>query len=62
MTVKELHDITKRLVEEGHGDSRVLFDTEAQTFDYHMASIDSAHHETEPEPHLALHEDRPHRG
>lgn len=62
MTVKELHDLTGHLVEWGHGESPVLFDTEAQTYDCHMVSIDRAHHEMEPEPHLGLHEDHPHRG
>jgi hypothetical protein len=60
MTVKELHELTAQLIEQGHGDSPVMFDTEAQTFHYHMASVDVAHHEDEPEPHLGLHEDKPH--
>jgi hypothetical protein len=61
MTVKELYEITKNLVEQGHEDVRVLFDTEAQAYDCHMVNVDQAFYETEPTPHLALSENAPHR-
>lgn len=60
MTIQELYDALKEAVEHGHGGDPVLFDTEAQWYDCHMVSVDSARHETEPEPHMGLHEDAPH--
>ena len=56
MTVKQLHEITSQLIKEGHGHVPVLFDTEAKTYNYHMASVDQAFFEEEPTPHLSLHE------
>lgn len=61
MTIRELYEKTKALVEAGHGDHPVLFDTEAQCYDCHMVSVDSAYFEKEPRPHLGLHENAPHR-
>jgi len=60
MTVEQLHKITGQLIKEGHGLAPVLFDTEAQTYHYHMASIDEVFFEEEPYPHCGLHENIPH--
>jgi len=62
MTVIALSQVLNRLIEQGHGMARVLFDTEAQTYDYHMASVDRWSYEKEPEPHLSLSENKPHHG
>lgn len=37
------------------GIEEILFDTEAGTFDYHMATVDAAYVEMEPHPHVSLH-------
>lgn len=60
MTIRQLWEIVTHLVAEGHGDAPVLFDTEAQTYHYHMAQVDFAHYGEEPQPHLALGENTPH--
>ena len=39
-------------------DVDVYFDTEAQTFKYHMAKIGSVYAEQHPRVHVALHEER----
>lgn len=61
MTVKELRDFLSNAAYEGFGDAEVLFDTEARTFDYHMAKVGRAFLVTEfdPErPFVSLHEEQ----
>jgi len=60
-TVKELFDFLAPLVQDGKGYYPVYFDTEARTFEYHMARIGRAYAEEEAfpnEPFVALHEVR----
>ena len=45
MNIKELHKICCDLVDQGHGDKDVVFDTEAQCFNVHLVSIKSADYE-----------------
>lgn len=58
MTAKELADLLNKVVADGHGDCDVLFDTEARTFNYHMAKVGSAFFENEAygRPVITLHE------
>ena len=42
MNVKELYDICKNAIEDDKGDSRVMFDTCAQSFDVHRVEVSSA--------------------
>lgn len=60
MTVEQLHKILTEIIAQGNGSVPIFFDTEAQTYHYHMAKVDLAFFEEEPEPHLSLHEDCPH--
>jgi hypothetical protein len=46
-TVKELFGFLEQLVKDGHGDAIIMFDTEARTFEYHMAKIGRAYHDKE---------------
>lgn len=57
-TVKELHEYLDGLVQIGKGDLPVLFDTEAKTFNYHMAQVGDAYYEEQPYEHVQLHEKR----
>lgn len=57
-TVQELRDYLDGLVQIGKGELPVYFDTEAKTFNYHMAKVGQAYHEDEPTPHVQLHEER----
>lgn len=57
-TVQELFDFLEQLIHDGKGGLPILFDTEAQTFNYHMAKIDRAYQEDEPYPHVQFHEER----
>lgn len=38
-TVKELHQFLGKLVKLGKGDVPIYFDTDARTFEYHLAKI-----------------------
>lgn len=61
MNIKELYCILDAAIEAGYGHAGILFDTEARTFDYHMAKVGSAYLETEfdpDRPFLSLHEER----
>lgn len=61
MTVKELRDFLDNAVFDGFGHAEILFDTEARTFNYHMAKVGAAYLETDifPErPFVSLHEER----
>jgi len=60
MIIKELYEIISQLVAAGHGEVPVLFDTEAQTYHYHMETVDSAHLEEDPYLHLCLASTSPH--
>ncbi len=42
-TVQELYDFLAQVIKDGHGDAEILFDTEARTFNYHMAKVGSAY-------------------
>jgi hypothetical protein len=60
-TAKELLDFLEQVVHDGYGEAEVLLDTEARTFDYHMAKVGRAYvnNETDPEyPFVSLHEQR----
>lgn len=43
MNVEELFKILEVAIDEGYGDCPIYFDTDARTFDYHMAKIGRAH-------------------
>ena len=55
LKIKELIDKLE-LAYKKHGDIPIYFDTEARTFEYHMALIGSANINEEPEKHISLHE------
>lgn len=56
MKLKDLSDLLLSMLHGGASpDTPVYFDTEAARFNQHMVSIDSAHYEEEPEPHVGLH-------
>jgi hypothetical protein len=57
MTVSELCHFLMDLIKQNKGHLPIYFDTEARTFDFHMARIGSAFCEEEPIEHVALHED-----
>ena len=50
MTAQELLNELEQVVRDGYGHAEVLFDTEAKTFDYHMARVKFASLETEFDP------------
>lgn len=50
MTINELYRILELAIHDGHGDSEIFFDTEARTFNYHMAKISKAFLEDEVNP------------
>ena len=54
MNVKELHEICKKAIEDGKGDSAVVFDSCAVCFDVHLIDVSSAYIESEPEEYLIL--------
>lgn len=59
MTVDELFKILELAIHDGHGHAKILFDTEAKTYEYHMAEVKAAYLNTEPfpdEPYISLHE------
>jgi hypothetical protein len=61
MTIEQLSKILNKAVEDGYGEADILFDTEARTFEYHMAKVGSAYMETDAffdRPFLSLHEER----
>jgi hypothetical protein len=61
MTALELLKVLQEAVDTGYGHAEILFDTEARTFDYHMAAVGKAYLETGfiPErPYISLHEKR----
>lgn len=43
MTVNELFRVLELAIHDGHGDAQVYFDTEARTYNYHLANIGSAY-------------------
>jgi hypothetical protein len=53
LTCTELVKILQEAIDK-HGDIPIYFDTEARTFNYHMALISRAFIETLPEKHIAL--------
>lgn len=61
-SAKDLLDFLSELSAKGVDlDMPVLFDTEARTFNYHMAKIGDAYQESEffsGYPYISLHEDR----
>ena len=60
MTVEELFRELELAIHDGFGHAEVFFDTEAKTFDYHMAKVGSAYLEKESfadEPFFSLHEE-----
>lgn len=65
MTIYDLFLILKEAVNDGHGDGPVYFDTEAQNYDYHLASVDKActnlSFDIEGRAIMTLHENSPHR-
>lgn len=59
-TVQELFDFLEQVIHDGYGKAEILFDTEARTFEYHMAKIGNSYLETEPfpeRPFISLHEE-----
>jgi len=58
MKAKDLIKVLEEGIEKFGEDVRVMFDTEARMYDYHMAVIGSAHAEKYPGPHIGLHEVR----
>lgn len=61
MTAKELYDFLGTVIFDGYGEAEVLFDTEARTFNYHMAKVGRAYLEIEPfpdRPFVFLYEER----
>jgi hypothetical protein len=44
-TVKEAAAFFSDLVAKGHGEAEIMFDTEARTFNYHMAKVGRAYHQ-----------------
>jgi hypothetical protein len=59
MTANQLCAFLEKVINDGYGHAEILFDTEAKTFDYHMAAVGSAYLETEPfpdRPFVSLHE------
>jgi len=50
MTAQELFYELAEVVKSGYGHAEVLFDTEARTFEYHMAQVKFASLETEFDP------------
>ena len=42
MTVKELHAVLTKAIEEGNGEAEVCFDAEARSFDAHLINVDGA--------------------
>jgi hypothetical protein len=59
MTCKELWKQLEAIIVNGGGDAEVMFDTEARTFDYHMAVVGGADYEQLPKPHVCLVETPP---
>jgi hypothetical protein len=60
-TVQELRDFLDGLCQIGKGDLPVMFDTEAKTYEYHMARIGNAYFEDEQvmgSGFVSLHEER----
>jgi len=47
MTAQELFNILEQAIHDGHGDALIYFDTEAKTYNYHMARIGSAYDSSE---------------
>ncbi len=48
MKPSELIEILQQAVDDGKDDiTKIMFDTEAQTFDYHLAKIGTAYYETD---------------
>jgi hypothetical protein len=58
MTILELYKFLENEVLLGNGDFPIYFNTEARSFNYHMAKIGNAYFEIEPEKHVELVEDK----
>ena len=61
MKPSELIKVLQEAIDAGVDDTtEILFDTEARTFDYHMAKIDRAYFEPDvlEKPFISLHEKR----
>ena len=59
MTAKDLYNFLGQVICDGYGNSEILFDTDARTFNYHMAKVGSAYLCTEfdpDRPFISLHE------
>jgi hypothetical protein len=59
MTANDLFRILELAIHDGFGHAEILFDTEAKSFDYHMAKVGGAYLETEAfpdRPFISLHE------
>jgi hypothetical protein len=56
MTVQDLFNLTRTLIQQGKGNIPIYFDTEARKFDYHLAKVGSGSVEQTPEPRLCLFE------
>lgn len=54
MNVKQLHEILSSLKDDGLGDLPVLFDTEAKSYQYHLAQIGSASYTPDAGAHVVL--------
>lgn len=49
-TAQELFNFLEQVIHDGYGHAVILFDTEAKTFNYHMAKVDRSFLETEIDP------------
>ena len=58
MILAELLPRLQAIMDAHGGDMPVYFDTEARTFEYHMAVIGDVYYEEEPMVHVSLHEER----
>lgn len=54
MTAKELHELLGKMIEDGFGNTDVLFDTEAREWPCHMVPVTDAFCQDEPRRHIAL--------
>lgn len=60
-TVQELRDYLDGLCQLGKGDLPILFDTEAKTYEYHMARVGDSYYQDEKFDgvgFVSLHEER----
>jgi ASC-1-like (ASCH) protein len=57
ITARDLLTFLQMLNEE-QLNSSVYFDTDARTFDYHMAKVGRIYYENQPKQHIVIHEER----